>query len=242
MYASPRKLALEELLRDLGPQLACGAAPKSRHEGGSEVYSTLATGLDKLDTLLQGGIPKGCISEFVGNCGSGRTSLAFHVLAEALQQGPAAAWIEAGNSFSPESAAALGVDLDRLLWVCASHTKEALRSAELVLKTPGFVLVLLDLALSGERAREVRSLPRAVWLRLHRAAQRSDTPLLLVSRQRLAGSEASLAVALHAQPLRTPDVHGLLDGLEIECRVVRASGATAPQHATIELRAAMSGI
>jgi len=48
-----------------------------------------------------------------------------------------------------------------------------------------------------------------------------------------------LAVALQARPLLTPDVHGLLDGLAIECRVVRGLSATSPRHASVALRVGM---
>jgi hypothetical protein len=48
---------------------------------------------------------------------SGRTSVALSFLAQMTQAGRVCCWIDVANTFDPESAAAIGVDLTRLLWV-----------------------------------------------------------------------------------------------------------------------------
>jgi len=48
---------------------------------------------------------------------SGRTSLALSFLAQIASEGKVCAWIDVSNSLHPESAAATGIDLTRLLWV-----------------------------------------------------------------------------------------------------------------------------
>ena len=74
-------------------------------------------GIAAVDELLRGGLPVGAISELVGPECSGRTSLALSFIAEATQAGKVCAWIDCSDSLHPESAAANGVDLTRLLWV-----------------------------------------------------------------------------------------------------------------------------
>ncbi len=76
-----------------------------------------ATGIRNVDELLDGGLPLGAITEIVGPECSGRTSLALSFVARMTQAGKVCAWIDVSNALHPESAAALGVDLDRLLWV-----------------------------------------------------------------------------------------------------------------------------
>lgn len=76
-----------------------------------------ATGIGPLDDLLRGGLPVGAISELVGPECSGRTGIALSFLARLTAQGKVCAWIDASNAFDPVSAAAVGVDLARLLWV-----------------------------------------------------------------------------------------------------------------------------
>ncbi len=81
------------------------------------VRPVAATGIDALDDVLRGGLPIGAVSELVGPECSGRTSLALSFLAQVTQAGKVCAWIDVSNSFDPLSAAAIGVDLTRLLWV-----------------------------------------------------------------------------------------------------------------------------
>jgi recombination protein RecA len=76
-----------------------------------------ATSIREIDELLQGGLPMGAISEITGAESSGRTSLALAFLAATTQAGKLCAWVDASNALHPESAAAIGVDLTRMLWV-----------------------------------------------------------------------------------------------------------------------------
>jgi recombination protein RecA len=76
-----------------------------------------ATGVEAVDALLEGGLPVGAITEMAGPEGSGRTSLALSFLAGIGREGGVGAWVDVSDSLDPESAAAAGVDLERLLWV-----------------------------------------------------------------------------------------------------------------------------
>ena len=75
------------------------------------------TGIDALDELLEGGLPQGAISEFVGPECSGRTSIALSFLARMTRQERVCAWIDVSDALDPASAAAAGADLRRLLWL-----------------------------------------------------------------------------------------------------------------------------
>src|SRR5271154_4804386 len=75
------------------------------------------TGICTVDELLQGGLPLGAITEIVGSESSGRTSFALSFTARMTQAGKVCAWIDVSNALSPESAVAIGIDLNRLLWV-----------------------------------------------------------------------------------------------------------------------------
>jgi recombination protein RecA len=75
------------------------------------------TGVPQVDALLDGGLPIGAITEMVGPESSGRTSLALSFVAGLTRWGSVAAWVDVSNTLDPESAAAAGVDLSRLLWV-----------------------------------------------------------------------------------------------------------------------------
>lgn len=76
-----------------------------------------ATGIEVIDQLLDGGLPLGAITEMVGPESSGRTSLALSFVSKLTQAGRVCAWVDVSDMFHPESAAAAGVDLARLLWI-----------------------------------------------------------------------------------------------------------------------------
>jgi recombination protein RecA len=75
------------------------------------------TGIASVDELLEGGLPLGAITEVVGPECSGRTSLALSFVAQMTQAGKVCAWVDVSNALDPESAAAIGIELNWLLWV-----------------------------------------------------------------------------------------------------------------------------
>jgi recombination protein RecA len=77
----------------------------------------MPTGIGAVDELLEGGLPVGALTEMIGAECSGRTSLALSFLAQVTRAEKVCAWVDVSNGLSPESAAACGVDLARLLWV-----------------------------------------------------------------------------------------------------------------------------
>src|ERR1700677_4804048 len=99
------------------PRLDCPVAP---------------TGIREIDALLEGGLPVGAISEIVGPECSGRTSLALTFIAAMTQAGKVCAWVDVSDTLHPESAAALGIDLSRLLWIrCGRSFGRSMESAPL---------------------------------------------------------------------------------------------------------------
>ena len=187
---------LESLLVDLGSQVRRGVSQEA-----AEALQPLATGLPDLDARLGGGFPGGRLSEICGLRSSGRTALAFRLLAETLGRGVLGAWIDLANAFDPTSAAASGVDLDRLLWVRPPGAREAVHSTERLLQTEGFELVFFDLSplpSAAPSAAPAASPPRkpmtrvpmkqrpaalrdVTWLRLARLAASTRTALVVLS-------------------------------------------------------------
>ena len=84
----------------------------------------LPTGIAEVDALLGGGLPLGGVTEIIGPVCSGRSTLALSVLAGITGQGAAAAYVDVSDALDPLSAAAVGVELGRLLWVRAGGSEE----------------------------------------------------------------------------------------------------------------------
>jgi recombination protein RecA len=80
------------------------------------------SGVTELDAVLGGGFPRGSLVELCGPASSGRTSLAFSLLAEATEREEACAFVDVSDSLDPVSLAAAGVELPRLLWVRCGET------------------------------------------------------------------------------------------------------------------------
>jgi RecA/RadA recombinase len=180
--------------------------------GARPALEYASTGHAGLDVRLQGGIPRGQLSELVGPRSSGRTALTLRMLAAATARGELVALVDALDMLDVESAAAAGVDLDRLLWVrgfvvpnpglCRDMNHRALvqaiRAFTLVLEAGNFGLVVFD---AGEApADAIRRLPFTTWLRLQRMAAASATACLLVGADRMSRSPNGLS--LQASALR----------------------------------------
>lgn len=70
-----------------------------------------------LDRLSCGGAPVGAITELVGPESSGHTTAALSLMQSFVHGGGVCAWVDVSDALSPESVAASGIDLQRLLWV-----------------------------------------------------------------------------------------------------------------------------
>ncbi|RXH55965.1 ATPase domain-containing protein [Granulicella sibirica] len=81
------------------------------------IREVTATGIADLDAMLEGGLPMGAITEFVGQASSGRTTAAMAFCARTIAEGKVCAWVDVEDSFCPESAEANGVGLSQVLWV-----------------------------------------------------------------------------------------------------------------------------
>jgi RecA/RadA recombinase len=98
---------------------------------------TFPTGILPVDELLHGGFPVGVITEIVGAECSGRTSLALSFVAGVIRAGNVCAWVDVSDTLHPESAAAAGVDLRRLLWVrCGVAVTAAVKSSPTTFTLP----------------------------------------------------------------------------------------------------------
>jgi recombination protein RecA len=76
----------------------------------------VTSGVAGLDELC-GGLPRGAITEIHGEASTGRTTLMLAALAAATRRGETCALIDATDAWDPQTAAAAGVELRRVLWV-----------------------------------------------------------------------------------------------------------------------------
>jgi hypothetical protein len=220
-----RKRALEDLLR--ARRLQADGPPLR----GEERRRPIPTGIGELDVLLDGGFPRGHLSEIHGPVSSGRTGVLHALLAGATRAGALAALVDPLDRFDPGSAAAAGADLSRLLWLrgprCAPEeagekTLADATAAVATLASSGlFDVVALDLA---GAARERRRLPSTTWLRLQRLVEDTTTALVLVAEEHVACAPGGAALALEPVARRwsgPPGPARLLEALAARARAGR---------------------
>jgi hypothetical protein len=219
------------------------------------ISETATTGVPEVDALLDGGLPVGTISEVTGPQSSGRTGIALSFLARQTRDERVCAWVDAGDAFDPESAAASGVSLRQLLWVrCRdasagsaenrsriptgwkgrtqapiwTRLDQALRATDLLLQAGGFAAIVLDL---GDMAPEHGSrIPLATWFRFRQSADRTRCCLVVLGQA--AYAQSSAAVVLECAPCKPHTAGGtVLNGFSFEVRRGRQRFTPAMQGA-----------
>ena len=174
-----------------------------------------------IDGLL-GLFPPGRLSEIVGPRSSGASSLLLALIARITtsgsQGGGQVAFVDGMDALDPASAAAAGVDLSALLWVkCGGRLRVALSAADLLVRCPGFALVVLDLD-------ELGPMPASAHMRLQRGVEGGDTILITRSARHREGSPASLVLATRRLAPRWMGLRPLtrLAGLRSEVSIFRS--------------------
>jgi recombination protein RecA len=105
----------------------------------------IPTGAMSLDLALGGqGMPRGRICELFGPEGSGKTTVALHVVAGAQQTGGVAAFIDAEHALDPTWARRLGVKLDDLLISQPDTGEQALEICELLVRSNAVDVIVVD--------------------------------------------------------------------------------------------------
>jgi recombination protein RecA len=106
---------------------------------------TVSTGSIALDLALGvGGMPRGRIVEIYGQESSGKTTLAYHIVAEAQKAGGIAAFVDAEHAVDPIYARNLGVDIDNLLVSQPDTGEEALEIMDALVRSGAVDVIVLD--------------------------------------------------------------------------------------------------
>ncbi len=139
-----RDNALDAALKQIEKSFGVGSIMKLSGEPGRSVPG-IATGALSLDLALGGnGIPRGRICELFGPEGSGKTTLALHVIASAQKTGGVAAFIDAEHAMDPTWARKIGVDLESLLVSQPDTGEQALEICEMLIRSNAVAIIVID--------------------------------------------------------------------------------------------------
>ncbi|HSG14631.1 MAG TPA: recombinase RecA [Gaiellaceae bacterium] len=139
-----REEALEVTLGQIERQFGKGSVMRMSDRPQVAV-GAVSTGSLALDLALGiGGLPRGRIIEIFGPEASGKTTLVYHVMAEAQRRGGICAFIDAEHAMDPSYARRIGVDIDQLLVSQPDTGEQALEIAELLIRSGALDIVAVD--------------------------------------------------------------------------------------------------
>src|SRR6478752_10435833 len=114
--AKARDAALQGALTQIEREFGKGTVMRMGDEGAQVRCEAIPTGALSLDLALGiGGVPRGRIVELYGPESSGKTTLCYHIMAEAQKAGGTCAFIDAEHAIDPGYARRIGLNVDELL-------------------------------------------------------------------------------------------------------------------------------
>ena len=139
-----REQALDVALGQIERNFGKGAVMKMSDQAHVSV-GAISTGSLSLDLALGiGGLPRGRIVEIFGPESSGKTTLVYHVIAEAQRRGGICAFIDAEHAMDPTYAKRIGVNIDELLVSQPDTGEQALEITELLIRSGALAVVAID--------------------------------------------------------------------------------------------------
>jgi recombination protein RecA len=143
--AKARDAALQGALTQIERQFGKGSVMRMGDEGARVRVDAIPTGALSLDLALGiGGMPRGRIVEVFGPESSGKTTLVYHMIAEAQKMGGVCAFIDAEHAMDPLYAQRIGVDIDELLVSQPDHGEQALEICDMLVRSGAVDLVAVD--------------------------------------------------------------------------------------------------
>ncbi len=137
--------ALEMTLAQIEKNHGKGAVMRLGDHAERLTVESIPTGSIALDVALGvGGFPRGRVVELFGPEGSGKTTVALHVIAEAQKKGGIAAFIDAEHALDPAYAGNLGVDIESLLVSQPDTGEQALEIADMLIRSGAIDVLCID--------------------------------------------------------------------------------------------------
>ena len=137
--------AIELALSQIEKQFGKGAIMRLGTDEALPGVEAISTGSISLDMALGvGGVPRGRIVEISGPESTGKTTLALHIVAEAMKTGGIAAFVDAEHALDIGYARKLGVKTDDLLVSQPDTGEQALEIAETLVRSGAIDVLVID--------------------------------------------------------------------------------------------------
>jgi recombination protein RecA len=142
--AKAKDAALNAAVTQIEREFGAGSVMKLGDKASIPV-ETIPTGALSLDIALGvGGVPRGRIVEIFGPESSGKTTLVYHIIAQAQALGGICAFVDAEHSIDPIYAQRIGVDTDELLVSQPDYGEQALEIVDVLVRSGAVDVVAVD--------------------------------------------------------------------------------------------------
>ena len=142
--AKAKDAALQAAVTQLEREFGQGSVMRLGDESAIPVEA-ISTGALSLDLALGvGGVPRGRIVEIFGPESSGKTTLVYHLIAEAQAKGGICAFVDTEHAIDPIYAKRIGVDVDELLVSQPDYGEQALEIVDVLVRSGAVDLVAID--------------------------------------------------------------------------------------------------
>src|SRR5436305_12543688 len=140
-----RQAALKGALSQIEKQFGKGTVMRMGDLGARVACDAIPTGALPLDLALGiGGVPRGRVGEIFGPESSGKTTLVYHILAEAQKLGGVCAFVDAEHAMDPLYAQQIGVDIDELLVSQPDYGEQALEIVDMLIRSGAVDVIAVD--------------------------------------------------------------------------------------------------
>ncbi|HYU59217.1 MAG TPA: recombinase RecA [Solirubrobacterales bacterium] len=142
--AKAKDAALNAAVSQIEREFGQGSVMKLGDKTAVEVEA-IPTGALSLDLALGvGGVPRGRIVEIFGPESSGKTTLVYHIIAEAQARGGICAFVDAEHAIDPIYARRIGLDVDELLVSQPDYGEQALEIVDVLVRSGAVDVVAVD--------------------------------------------------------------------------------------------------
>jgi recombination protein RecA len=142
--AKARTAALDAAKRQIEKEFGAGSLMTLGDRAAVNIEA-ISTGALPLDIALGvGGIPRGRIVEIFGPESSGKTTMVYHIIAEAQKRGGVCAFVDAEHAIDPEYARRIGVNTDELLISQPDYGEQALEIVDVLTRSGAVDVVAID--------------------------------------------------------------------------------------------------
>jgi recombination protein RecA len=140
-----RQAALKGALSQIEKQFGKGTVMRMGDPGARVAVDAIPTGALALDVALGiGGVPRGRVVEIFGPESSGKTTLVYHILAEAQKLGGVCAFVDAEHAMDPLYAQQIGVNIDELLVSQPDYGEQALEIVDMLVRSGAVDVIAVD--------------------------------------------------------------------------------------------------